>query len=710
MTVRARFRPHRRGFGFLTPVADDGVTAATAAIPAADGATIETDSVFVPPALARRLVADDVVDAEVGVGEKGALAEDVTLVQRVRRLVVGVVERRRGGVVIDPDGGLGTGWITVDESLAPRLADQTGQQVVVLAGVGEGGAPAAQALVAGPDPVGTPDAVRARAVVLVLGGVVPALIPGGAGAVGLDPSAADTTHLRLMGQLAAGRRGAAAGLDRHGPVPGATLESVDRREEPCVTVDAPSSRELDDAVAARWDGDPASPVEVAVHIADVAGVVGVGSDADRYARTVAATAYLVSAPSAPMLDPAVSEGARSLLAGQDRPALSVRFQVAPDGTVAGTAVELAHVRSHARLTYSAVESWLAGDPKPLRTHAGTQADAVEPVVADALEAARRLGVERDARTTLETLFEQAELAPAVVDGDMTLALAEPHAHAYRLIERVMVAANEAVGSWLVDCGMPALYRAHEGIDPGQRERLNAAAELAGASVPALDAEHGDPDRLAGQLLAEIDRLTAEGRDADRDLLIAAVTSSTARATYDPDPSHHRGLGSLAYCHFTSPLRRYADLVVHRQVRAALAGEPPAHDVGELSALSDWLMARAGALGRLEARERADLWARLLERGELAGRETATVTGLTGAGLRIRLPRLGLSGFVPAEAALGAGDGEDGAGGQRATLSTDEHGLTTSSGPWRVGSRVEVVFAGLDDVGRASWRLTSPTAG
>lgn len=703
VTVRARFRPHRRGFGFLKPVADDGVTAVTTAVPAGDGTTTETDSVFVPPALARRLVADDLVDAETSAGEKGAVAEDAHLVQRVRRLVVGTVERRRGGLIIDPDGGIGTGWITVEESLAARLSEHAGHQVVVLAGAGEGGAPVAQALVAGPEPAGTPDAVRARAVVLVLGGVAPALIPGGAAAVGLDPSAAETIHLRLMGQLAAGRRGAAAGLDRQGRVPGAALKSVDRRGEPCVTIDAPSSGELDDAVAARWDGDPASPVDVAVHITDVAGVVGVRSDADRYARTVAATAYLVSAPSAPMLDPAVSEGSRSLLAGQDRPALSVRFQVGPDGTVGGAHVELAHVRSHARLTYGAVESWLVGDPKPLRTHAGTQAGAAEPVVAHALEAARRLGVERDARTTLETLFEQAELAPAVVDGDMTLALAEPHAHAYRLIERVMVAANEAVGSWLVGCGMPALYRAHEGIDPGQRERLHAAAELAGASVPSLDAEHGDADRVAGQLLAEIDRLTAEGRQADRELLIAAVTSSTARATYDPDPSHHRGLGSRAYCHFTSPLRRYADLVVHRQVRAALAGEPPAHDVDELSALSEWLVARAGALGRLEARERADLWARLLERGELAGRETATVTGLTGAGLRIRLPRLGLSGFVTAEAALGTGDG------QRATLSTDEHGLTTSSGPWRVGSRVEVAFAGLDDAGRASWRLTSPAA-
>lgn len=700
MRLHARFRPHRRGFGFLTPVADDGVSPATVDVPGSDGATVATDRVFVPPAQARALVADDLVDAGVALGEKGVVATDVAVVQRVRRLLVGEVARRRGGLVIEPDGGLGTGWIAVEDALAERLAAHEGEQAVVLAGLGDGGAPVAQALVAGPDAPHSPDGIRARAVVSVLGGAAPSLISGGAAAVGLDPQAAETQHLRLMGQLAAGRRGAAAGLDRAGPVPGAELEPVDRTGEACVTVDSPSSRELDDAVAARWDGDPGSAVEVAVHITDVAGVVGVGSDADRSARTVAATAYLVSADSAPMLDSAVSEGARSLLPGQERPVLSVRFAVAPDGSTSAVAVELARVRSRARLSYAAVEAWLAGEVKQVRTQAGAQAGDVERLVRDALEAARRLGVERDARETLEDLFEQAELAPTVANGAVTLALAEPHADAYRLIERLMVAANEAVGGWLVEQGVPALYRAHEGIAPAQRRRLHAAAGLAGASVPSLDAETGDPDRVAGQLLAEIDRLGAEDREADRDLLIAAVTSSTARATYDPDPASHRGLATTAYCHFSSPLRRYADLVVHRQVRAALAGEPPPHDVAELRALATWLVARAGALARLEARERADLWARLLERGELAGRETATVTGLSGAGLRIRLPRLGLSGFVAAEDALGVGEGE------RATLSTDEHGLTTASGPWRVGSRVDVRYAGLDDIGRASWRLGS----
>ena len=96
--------------------------------------------------------------------------------------------------------------------------------------------------------------------------------------------------------------------------------------------------------------------------------------------------------------------------------------------------------------------------------------------------------------------------------------------------------------------------------------------------------------------------------------MAAATGSIARATYDPDPSSHRGLASGAYCHFTSPIRRYADLVVHRQIRAALAGEVPPYDTEQLRALAGWIDARSGAIDHLTGRERGDLWARLLDRG------------------------------------------------------------------------------------------------
>ena len=699
MQVRARFRPHPRGFGFAATVAADGVTPVEVTGHQADGSPRTIDSAFVPPPLAGGFLADDLVEVTLAFDEKGATVEEMTLVQRVRRMLVGRVQQGPGRLVLEPDPALGSGWIRLDPTLAQRLQSAVGRQIVVLAVDGEDGAPLGKALVAGPFVKGSPQAVRAAAVVVALGRAAPALVPGGAEAAGLDPAAANATHTRVVGLLAGGGRGGAEGLGVEGAVPGADLAPVDRRDELCVTIDDAGARDLDDAIAASWSGGEA-PVEVAVHIADAAGTVGLGSAADLYARTVASSAYLTSGSNAPMLDPALSEDALSLLPDVDRRAISVRFTIAADGGIADLHLELATIRSHAKLSYAAVEDWLGDDRSGVAAQAPGHAAAVDDLLTAVVEAARRLGVERDTRTTFEELFAPTEITPAVVDGKLSTVAAEPHAAAYRLIERLAVAANEAVAGWLVDNGVPALYRAHVGVDPERHERLRAAVALVGATVPALEdgADAAAADQLIVQVLAEIDRLAAEGRDEDRDLLVSAATGATARATYEPDPSAHVGLASSAYVHFTSPIRRYADLTIHRQIRAALAGEPPPLSVDDLRGLAGWLDARAGAISFLQARERGDLWSVLLDRGFLDGPEPAVVTGVTNNGLRIRLPRLGLGGFVTAERAL------DLPARERGRLEVDEHGLETTSGPWRAGTRIEVRFASLDDTGRANWRI------
>jgi ribonuclease R len=703
--VAARFRPHPRGFGFLNVVAADGITPHHVTVDDDDGSSESIDRVFVPPPLAKGLLADDLVTAEIERDDKGVSATSVELSVRARRMLVGTVQRGPGRLVVEPDHALGTGWVRLDESLEARLQTSIGRQVVVLVADAEDGAPLGRALVAGPHVAGSPQAVRAASVVVALGRTAPSLIPGGAGAVGLDPAQAETTHTRLVGLLAGGGRGAAEGLDVVGDVPGVDLEPTERRDELCVTIDDEQARDLDDAVAAWWDGTEDGPVTVAVHIADVAAAVGIDSPADQYARTVAASAYLAVGDNAPMLDPALSEGSLSLLPDADRRVISVRMTIAPDGSVDDVTLETAVAASAAKLSYAAVEHWLEGDVEGLREQAGQHADDVETLLRAVVEAARRLGVERDARATFEEFFEDVELTPALVDGKLGVVEAEPHARAYRLVERLMVAANEAVAGWLVANDIPALYRAHTGLDAGRLERLAAAADAAAARLPSLESLGTDeqttpPDVevVIAELLVEIERLTAEGRSEERDLLVATATSSTARATYDPDPSHHRGLAASAYTHYSSPIRRYADLVVHRQLRGALAGETPPYDVETLARLAPWLDARAGGLSHLESRERAELWSRLLDRGFLDAPEPAIVTGITPAGLRIRLPRLGVTGFVTAERAL------DLPARERGRLEVDEHGLSTTSGPWRVGSRVEVRFVGLDDTGRANWRL------
>ncbi|MFP4635783.1 MAG: RNB domain-containing ribonuclease [Nitriliruptoraceae bacterium] len=700
MQIRARYRPHPRGFGFAEPVEADGLTATSVAVPNGAGGTQQVERVFVPPPLTKGLIADDLVDAEVELDDKGASASSVGLASRARRMLVGTIQTGPGGLVLEPDPQLGTGWIRLDERLSAddRLRVATGRQIVVLVADADDGSAYGRALVAGPHVVGSPTAIRASAVVVALGRTAPMLVPGGPEAAGLDATEASTTHNRIVGLLAGGGRGGAAGLDPTGPVPGVDAPWQERRDEPCITVDSASSRDLDDAIAATWDGRAEDPVHLAVHIADVARAIGVGSPADRYARVASTTAYFAVGDNAPMLDPALSEGALSLLPDEDRWAISARLSVQPDGSITDVEVEAAAIRSRARVSYEALEPWLDGEPAELHAEAGEAADEAEQVLLASLEASRRLGVERDARATFEDLFEDAEVAPALVDGRLTTVEAEPHAAAYRLIERLMVAANEAVASWLIEREVPALYRAHTGLAGDRLERLRAAVELADAKVAALDDPDAEAETVIAQLIAEIDRLGSEGRHADRDLLVAVATSSMARATYEPDPSAHTGLASGAYTHFTSPIRRYADLVVHRQIRSALGDERPLHAAEDLRALAGWLDVRAGGISQLEARERNQLWDRLMDRGFLTEPEPATVTGITANGLRVRLPRLGITGFVTAERALDLGPKE------RGTLQVDEHGLTTTSGPWRVGSSVTVRFVGLDQSGRPNWRL------
>lgn len=701
-TIRARFRPHPRGFGFATAVADDGFSERPVTVHDDGGRPHEIDQVFVPPPVTKGLLADDLVDLDIEIDAKGASASNARLATRSRRMAVGVVQQGPGRLVLEPDPALGTSWLRLDESVAEKLTLALGRQVVVLVADGADGAAVGRALVAGPHVVGSPQAIRAASVVIALGRAAPGLIPGGPRAAGLEPAQAETTHSRVVGLLAGGGRGGAAGLDPTGPVPGVDAPWQERRDDAAVTIDSAATRDIDDALSAVWDGTADGPVNVAVHIADVARAIGVGSPADDYARVVASTAYLAVGENAPMLDPALSEGALSLLPGEDRWAISARFAVQPDGSLADVEVEAAAVRSRAKLSYEGLAQWLQGDAAGVAAEAGEGLDETRQVLTAAMEASRRLGAERDARATFEELFDDAEVEPGLVDGKLTTVEAVPHAEAYRLVERLMVAANEAVAGWLVARGVPALYRAHVGIDPQRLERLKAAVALAEARVPALEDPAAEAEHVVAELIAEIDRLDAESRHADRDLLVSVVASSTARATYEPDPSAHTGLAAGAYTHFTSPIRRYADLVVHRQIRAALGEEAPPHAAEDLQALAGWLDARAGAMNHLQALERAQLWARLLERGFLDDPEPATVTGVTEAGLRIRLPRLGVTGFVTAERAL------DLPARERGKLAVDDHGLQTTSGPWRVGSRVTVRFAGLDASGRANWRLGALT--
>lgn len=687
MQVSGRFSPHPRGFGFVDFDEPTEVVAD-------DGNVVTADSGFVPPDAAGGWLADDRVRATVAVDDRGRVnVVALSLESRPRRFVVGRVVTFAGTTSILPDPRLGSGRLPLSASLADKLVRVDDRQVVVTVASDDDGRAVAQSLVAGPTPAAAPAAIRARAVTIAHGAVSPEAIEPGPAAVGLPPAETTGNALRALGHLAAGRPGLAAGLDPAGPVPGAAMTGYDRRHEPTVTIDDDRSRDLDDAVVAAWDGEPTSPVHVTVHIADAAGAVGIDSPADRYAATVATSTYLAVGGVAPMLDPALSEDAVSLLPGRERGALSVDFRVTPDGSLDGVELSLGVIEVTARLSYAAVDAFLEGvDDRELLAgaHGASGAaqqdlDAVAGTVAALAEASRRLGVERDARDTLDALFIPAELEAAIVDGKIRAIPADPHPRAQRVVERLMVAANEVVATWAVDHDVPLLFRTHLGFDPDRVAGLVVAASAAGVDLPAA------PRPV--DVMAAVDRLRGAGEQDAAQLLATVAAGAVARAGTAAEPASHEGLDAVAYTQFTSPIRRYVDLVVHRQVRAALAGEQLPYDRDRLAALAGWLDVRAGAAGHAQALERSALWSVLLERGAVDWPATAVVTGLSPAGARVRLPVAGIGGMVPANRV----DGD------RRGLELTEDGTATADGRLRLGQHLDVRLDRIDPAGRPDFR-------
>jgi ribonuclease R len=361
-------------------------------------------------------------------------------------------------------------------------------------------------------------------------------------------------------------------------------ERRDLRRLSTLTIDPISARDFDDAISAEpIDGSDAG-TRVWVHIADVAAHVPAGSPLDREARRRSTSVYVPGAVE-PMLPEALSSDACSLVAGADRAAVTVELELR-DGVVTRAAFYRSLINSDVRLDYERVD----------RIFAGTES-AAEPWGAP-------LRAARDAAAALQRRRERS--GGLVVDseepefkfdarGDVVAIVARAQTESHRLIEHLMIAANEAVAGLLSKRGVPCLYRVHEAPDPQRVERL--ADQLATLEVPtpplAAKGEHMSSTHAA-ELVAEMSRRveqhvrrTGHGRQA----LSSLVLRSLKQAYYSPKNLGHAGLRSPSYCHFTSPIRRYPDLVCHRALLSAVGGGEPAPRAGELVELGAWTSER-----------------------------------------------------------------------------------------------------------------------
>jgi ribonuclease R len=413
---------------------------------------------------------------------------------------------------------------------------------------------------------------------------------------------------------------------------------VDLREELTFTIDPETAKDFDDALTLH-------PDRALVHIADVSWFVPAGSPLDRRAAERALSVY-VPGLVAPMLPPELSDDACSLLPNVDRLCVTVELPLDSELQVGEPRFYRSVIRSRERLTYSRAEAILAGRER------------ADPELTEALSLAERvttaLRERRFARGALR--IETGEVVFAF-DGEGGVADAwresEPHAH--MLVEELMILANEAVASLLAGRRREALFRVHERPEPQSVELLLSRLADLDAPTPPAPQQMGPADAAAiaaaaSEAVSEYTSRSGRGRDA----FPALVLQSLKQARYDPRNLGHSGLASPAYCHFTSPIRRYPDLVCHRALLRELGAsdEPPPDDLSEQAEHAS-VRERSAAQIEYLADELCLAWLlekRLFERGweePFAGE----IVGLIPSGLFARFGDV-FEGFVPARRLAG----------------------------------------------------------
>jgi ribonuclease R len=457
-------------------------------------------------------------------------------------------------------------------------------------------------------------------------------------------SAREAVEALLREEL--GHRGFRRPLEREAREAGERAERRGRARRdltalPTFTVDPATARDFDDAVSARREGDG---VRLWVHIADVAAHVPAGSPLDEEARLRGNSTY-VPGTVEPMLPRALSEGACSLSPGEERLAVTAEVDLGADGTALRAGFFRSRIRSDARLDYDRLDEIFAGRARP--------PEAVAEALALARGAAAALG-ERRGTTSLDVESFEPEFS-FDRDGTVIGARAVRQTESHRLIERLMILANEQVARLLERRRVPAIYRVHGQPDPPRVERL--IAQLHDLEVPTPLLRSSISPREAGELAAEASRLVlreAARRGHGREAYTSLVLRSLKQAQYSERNSGHAGLGSAAYCHFTSPIRRYPDLVVHRALLAALGEGEVAPRAAEAREVARHSSERERDSMRIE-RSADDVCAAFLLERELAGRGPDTtfageVSGVIRSGAFVEFGgRLGdvYEGFLPA---------------------------------------------------------------
>ena len=410
-------------------------------------------------------------------------------------------------------------------------------------------------------------------------------------------------------------------------------DRADLRNVHLVTIDDADARDFDDAVWAEPDANPANKDgwHLIVAIADVAAYVPPESALDKEARRRGNSCYFPDRV-VPMLPEALSNGLCSLVPGEDRACMAVHLTIDSSGHIKRYDFVRGLMRSVARLTYEQVQRAVDGQPDD------ATGPLLEGVITPLYGAFRCLAQARESRGTLELDVPERRF---VLDdrGQVTDISQRERLDSHRLIEEFMIAANVAAARALQDHGIGGLFRVH---DAPERSRLMALRDFLQPLGYALSLGQVAQPRMFTQILAR-----AAGRP-ESETVSEMVLRAQSQAVYQQDNIGHFGLALPAYVHFTSPIRRYADLMVHRAlIRALGLGKDGAGDaeLSQLAAIGDHLTMTERRAAAAE-RDAGDRYTAAYLARHVGQRLTGRVTSVTRFGLFVRLDDSGGDGLVP----------------------------------------------------------------
>ena len=407
----------------------------------------------------------------------------------------------------------------------------------------------------------------------------------------------------------------------------------DMRDVPLITIDPQDARDHDDAVFAQPDDDPKNPGGwiAWVAIADVAAYVRPGTELDRIAREKGNSVYFPDRVE-PMLPERLSAGLCSLREGENRACLAVRMVFDASGRKRGHTFARGLMRSAAKLSYEQAQAAIDGQPDD------KSGPLLDRVLTPLWAAYACLKKGRDARSPLA--IESLERKISInAEGEIDAITPRPSLEAHKLIEEFMIQANVCAAETLEQKKTPLIYRIHDA--PSQEKIFSLTDFLGSLGIPWTKGEAPRTDRF-NKLLGE----TREGPHAD--IINEVVLRTQMQAIYSTDNIGHFGLNLMKYAHFTSPIRRYADLIVHRALITALDLGSDGLSDRDISQMKGTAEEITFAERRAMAAERdaTDRYVAAFLADKVGAEFDGRITGVTRFGLFVRLAGTGADGLVP----------------------------------------------------------------